>query len=75
MWEEFAHQDPGEVARRIEALPEEGRRPRVILRKGKEEEQLRGLLNLLKEPGSLEPHRAEWAVSIGCSPPVEASAQ
>ncbi|EQD35508.1 hypothetical protein B1B_16913 [mine drainage metagenome] len=47
LWEEFARQDPGEVARRMEALPKEGRRPRVELRRGKEEGQLEEFLRVL----------------------------
>ncbi|MHB1435757.1 MAG: hypothetical protein ACYCPN_06930 [Thermoplasmata archaeon] len=42
LWEEFARQDPGEVARRIDAVPKGARRPRVEFRKGKEKEQLEG---------------------------------
>ena len=73
LWEEFARQDPGEVSRRIAALPREGRRPRVELRKGKEREQLEGLLQVLRGPGPLEPGLTAWAISVGCSPPSEPS--
>jgi hypothetical protein len=75
VWEEFARQDPGEVARRIEALPKEARRPRVELHKGKEREQLEGFLQVLRGEGPLEPGLTAWAVSVGCSPPPEAVPQ
>ncbi|MGI0131323.1 MAG: hypothetical protein ACREEC_14425, partial [Thermoplasmata archaeon] len=75
VWEEFARQDPGEVARRIQALPKEGRRPRVELRKGKEETQLEGFLRVLRGPEPLEPALTTWATSIGCAPPLEAPSQ
>jgi hypothetical protein len=69
LWEEFARQDPVEVARRIEDLPTEARRPRVELRKGKEREQLEGFLQVLRGPGPLEPGLTAWAISVGCTPP------
>ena len=75
LWEEFARQDPGEVARRLVALPKEGRRPRVELRRGKEEGQLQEFLRVLRGPGPLEPGLTAWAVSVGCSPPPEAVPQ
>ena len=75
LWEEFARQDPGEVARRIQALPQEGRRPRVELRAGKQEEQLEEFLRVLRGPGPLEPGLAAWAVSVGCTPPIETASQ
>ncbi len=71
LWEEFARQDPGEVARRITALPREGRRPRVELRKGREKEPLEGWFQVLRGPGPLEPGLAAWAISIGCTSPSE----
>ncbi|MHB1866511.1 MAG: hypothetical protein ACYCPU_03280, partial [Thermoplasmata archaeon] len=64
-------QDPGEVACRIAALPREARRPRVELRKGKEKEQLEGLLQVLRGPGPVEPGLTAWAISVGCTPPAE----
>ena len=74
LWEEFARQDPGEVARRIAALPREARRPRVELRRGREKTQLEGLLQVLRGPGPIEPGLTAWAISVGCSPPSEPSA-
>jgi hypothetical protein len=71
LWEEFARQDPGEVACRIAALPREARLPRVELRKGKEKEQLEGLLQVLRGPGPLETGLTAWAISVGCTPPAE----
>ncbi len=72
LWEEFARQDPKEVARRIKALPREARRPRVELRRGKEREQLEGFLQVLRGPGPLEPGLTAWAISVGCTPPLGA---
>ncbi len=73
LWDEFARQDPGEVTRRLKALPREARRPRVELRRGREKEQLEGLLQVLRGPGPLEPGLTAWAISVGCSPPSEPS--
>ena len=75
LWEEFARQDPEEVARRIEALPAEGRRPKVEVKRGREEEQLEGFLRALRGPGPVEPKFMAWAVSVGCTPPAEAASQ
>ena len=75
LWEEFARQDPEEVARRIEALPTEGRRPRVELKKGRAEERLEGFLRALRGPGPVESNIMAWAVSVGCTPPTEAAPQ
>lgn len=72
LWEEFARQDPREVTGRLKALPREARRPRVELRRGREKDQLEGLLKVLRGPEPLEPGLTAWAVSIGCSPPAEA---
>ena len=74
LWEESARQDPGEVARRLRALPTEARRPRVELRRGREKTQLEGLLQVLRGPEPLEPGLTAWALSIGCSPPSTPSA-
>lgn len=69
LWEEFARQDPGEVASRMATLPREARRPRVELRRGKEREQLEGFLQVLRGLGPLEPALTSWAISVGCGPP------
>ncbi len=74
VWEEFARQDPGEVACRLKALPREARRPRVELRRGREKEQLEGLLQVLRSAGPIEPGLTAWAISVGCSPPSDPSA-
>ncbi|MHB8351521.1 MAG: hypothetical protein ACYDFT_02340 [Thermoplasmata archaeon] len=72
LWEEFARQDPKDVARRMAALPKEARRPRVELRRGREREQLEGLLQVLRGPDPLEPGLTAWAISVGCMPPTGA---
>lgn len=71
LWEEFPRQDPGEVARPLQALPREARRPRVMLRKGKEKEQLEGVLQVPRGPEPPEPGPSAWAISVGCSLPSE----
>lgn len=45
-WEAFARQDPKEVRRRLMALPREGRRPRVMVARGKAEGRLAELVEL-----------------------------
>lgn len=73
LWEEFARQDPREVTGRLKALPREARRPRVELRRGREKDQLEGLLKVLRGPEPLEPGLTAWAIAVGCSPPSELS--
>lgn len=65
LWAEFARQDPGEVRRRLAALPREGCRPRVAVPKKKVAERLEAFVRLLTGPAPLEPALAEWAASIG----------
>ncbi len=73
--DEVARQDPEEVARRIEALPKEGRRPSVELKKGREEEQLEGFLRALRGPGPFDSEVMAWAISVGCEPQGEVTPQ
>ncbi len=65
LWEAFAQQDPREVRRRMAALPREGRRPRVMVARGKAEGRLAALVELLNGSGPLEPRLKAWAASAG----------
>lgn len=70
LWEVFVRQDAKEVQRRIEALPREGRRPRVLVPRGeKGRECLEELVALVTGEGSLEPGLSAWMVSV-CSTPT-----
>ena len=65
LWEAFAQQDPREVRRRMAALPREGRRPRVMVARGKAEGRLAAFVELLNGSGPLEPGLSAWAASVG----------
>ncbi len=62
--EEFARQDAGEVRRRLEELPREGRRPKVRVTKGTERRHLERLRELVSGEGPVEPALHAWAVAV-----------
>ena len=62
--EEFAQQDAGEVRRRLEELPREGRRPKVRVTKGTERRHLERLRELVSGEGPVEPALHAWAVAV-----------
>ena len=62
--EEFARQDAGEVRRRLEELPREGRRPKVRVTKGTERRHLERLRELVSGEGAVEPALHAWAVAV-----------
>jgi len=68
LWEVFAGQDSEEVRRRLEALPREGRPPRVEAPRGKAGERLERFVKLLTSRGPIEPGLTAWAVSVGAEP-------
>lgn len=65
LWEAFTQQDPREVRRRMAALPREGRRPRVMVTRGKAEGRLAAFVELLNGSAPLEPGLSAWAASVG----------
>lgn len=58
---EFARQDPGEVHRRMRALPREGRRPCVPVSAGKRQEVLQALVDLVEGASPLDLGLRSWA--------------
>ena len=64
-WEAFVQQDVREVHRRMAALPREGRRPRVMVARGKAEGRLAAFVELWNRTGPREPGRSAWAASVG----------
>ncbi len=73
LWEAFTQQDPKEVARRVQALPREGHRPRVAVVAGKRQERLEALVQLLSGMTPLEPGLSAWAASVGLAGPTQAA--
>jgi hypothetical protein len=65
LWDEFARQDAEEVRRRLTALPQEGRRPRVEVPRRKAGERLEALVRLLTSEDPIEPGLTAWAASVG----------